>query len=64
MSILHVLKEDIEKEGKTIEIDEYTLEFSDTDIMRLNNEIEKTVKDREIMLKQSEINASRFPITK
>lgn len=64
MSILHVLKEDLEKEGKTIEIDEYTLEISDTDIMMLNNEIEGTVKDREIMLKQSGINASRFPITK
>lgn len=64
MSILHVLQEDLLKEGIDLKIDEYPVNITSTDIMRLNNEIELTVKDNRVMLESSPGRAARYACSK
>lgn len=55
------LKEELKKEGIDLQVKERIVDISSTDIVRLNNKIGKMIEDDERMLKQSAINAGRFP---
>lgn len=60
MSILHVLKEDLHKEGKDLKIDEFVLNISATDVMHLNNEIEAKISNHRVMPKASPDKTARY----
>lgn len=55
------LEEELRKEGIDIRVDRKIVDISSTDIVRLNNKIGQMIEEDERMLKQSAINAGRFP---
>lgn len=55
------LEEELRKEGIDIRVDRKIVDISSTDIARLNNKIGQMIEEDERMLKQSAINAGRFP---
>lgn len=55
------LEEELLKEGIDIHVDRKIMDISSTDIVKFNNKVAAAVKDNERMLKQSAINAGRFP---
>lgn len=55
------LEEELRKEGINLQVKERIVDISSTDIVRLNNKIGQMIEEDERMLKQSAINAGRFP---
>lgn len=55
------LEEELRKEGINLQVKERIEDISSTDIVRLNNKIGQMIEEDERMLKQSAINAGRFP---
>lgn len=55
------LEEELRKEGIDIRVDRKIVDISSTDIVRLNNKIGQMIEEDERMLKQSAINAGRYP---
>lgn len=55
------LEEELRKEGIDIRVDRKIVDISSTDIVRLNNKIGQMIEEDERMLKQSTINAGRYP---
>lgn len=55
------LEEELRKEGIDIHVDRKIVDISSTDIVRLNNKIGQMIEEDERMLKQSAINAGRYP---
>lgn len=55
------LEEELRKEGIDISVKKEKMDISSTDIVRLNKQIGQMVEEDRQMLKQSAINAGRFP---
>lgn len=64
MSILHMLKDELNKQNIDLTITEKTLDISSTDVMRLNNEIGLKVDDNRMMLEASPGKAARYACSK
>lgn len=64
MEFMKGLQDELQKNGKNIEMEETVLEISPADIVKLNSKISKTIEDDRIMLESSPSKAARFACSK
>lgn len=61
MTFMEGLKEELQKQGKSIDVVETELNLTATDVVRLNSEIAGMVENDQRMVKNSARMADRYP---